>query len=299
MADRIVIEGSMIRHVRETLISEAPLESLSQHLVTRLPTIFPVLPSAGPTRYIGFDPNTQRGLMIVEVAPRTRSIQVRHASGQYPDDEARAGRSAVGTFRVNFPFSYFVFPFRTSEQTDGALTNFTIGNTALYWRKEPFRDAATDQFYIAQCPNIDTAGGICWGGTINPEGSLSAHVDAMINEFFTTQFNEDLGHRTPFGHSLIQWEDDSQTPLSYLGWPMFGTRGLGQTIENIWNTWAHNRAPIPNMAELNPAFVDIPELPQNFTVLRARQWLDTLPAQTRTRFVAALELSADEAAAPA
>lgn len=284
MTDKIVIEGNLMRHIRTSVISEAPLDSISEHLITRLPTIFPVLPSAGPTRYIGFDPNTQRGMMIVEIPPRTRSINVAHSGDRYRED---AAANKTG-WRVTFPFTYFVFPFHTMELTGGRIREFTIGNTGLFWRKETFRNADADFFHIAAVPNVDTGGGICWGSTITPQGSLSEHIDAMINTFFTSTFNQDLGHRTPFGTSLTQWEKDSEQPLNYLNWELWNEE-TNVNIEQLWAIFAQDQVPPVNMAELNPAYVDIPELPQNFTVLRAREWLQSLTPQHRARLAVALQ----------
>lgn len=286
--DKVEIEGSVIRHIRTTVMSEAPLSEVQPRLVTRLATVFPVLPSAAPTRYLEFDPNTGRGILITEQAPQLRRIRVRHTRGRdavYRDDAAReADSDGASAWNVMFPYTYFVFPFRMTEQTAGRLSSFTIDGTMLLFRRDPFR-SQEDTFWNARTPNVDNGGGICWGGTLSPQPSFSAHIDYMINTFYTSTFNQDLGHHTPFNNSLTEWEAHSG-PLDYLTWPMWD--GPGAQNINAIRAYLVGGQPVPNIAELNPAFVALPELPQNFTVLRAQQWLNSLPEGARRRFVVAL-----------
>lgn len=289
MTDRLIIEGQVIRHVRETVVSEAPLDSLASRLVTRLPTTFPTLPSAAATRFLAFDPNAGRGLILLEVKPRHHTIQVMHHGGTYPEDAARADADHISRFRVLLPYTYFVFPFSTRE-INGQMTNFTVDGGSLYWRKDPYRhDDPT--LVIAPVPNVDNGGGICWGSTARPGRSLSEHLDALVNEFFLTQFNEDLGHRTPFGTSLTEWERNSQSGLDFLSWPFWDSdQAHSVTMESIW-TQNIGGARLPNMADINPSFVEIPPLPEDFTVARAQQWLAQLNPGQRRRLSAAITLN--------
>jgi hypothetical protein len=288
VTDKMVIEGSIIRHIREQVIAEAPLADMAPHLITRLPTIFPVLPSTGATRYLGFDPQSHRGLILVELQPRTHNIVVQHqplAHSRYRQDAERRNADDKSVFKVALPFTYFLFAFNVRETLPGILSNFTVDGASLWFRREPIREY-TDTLIPAQVPNVDSGGGICWGSTVRPQNSLSAHIDAMINEFFHTTFNEDLGHRTPFGTSLLEWERNSVNPMAYYNWPMWEEEFDAITLNDLWQRNIHG-IPAPDVMQLNPSFVEMPELPPEFTVLYAKEWLAALPEAARNRMITA------------
>lgn len=296
MAERLEIEGGLIRRVRIETIAEAPLESLSAHLVRRIATTFPVMPSH-PVRFMAFDGETNRGVFIVEQAPGLRHIRVQHRRGsQYTDDATRGGEMEAGVWRVQFPWQYFVFAFN-HDVRGTSLVNFTIDGTSLYWARESLR-SGDHQLFPAPVPNVDTMGGICWGNTRADNSSLSARIDDYINNFTTTTFNEDLGHFTPFNHSLTEWERNSSeaNPLSWTTWDVWNQTNAttpSQLAEGM------NPGSLQNLAEINPAWVDLPTPPENFTIARAREYLDSLSPSAQRRFIAAAhELILDNDAEP-
>ena len=162
------------------------------------------------------------------------------------------------------------------------MVNFTIDSSYLFWAKDPIR-AATDPVWIAPVPNVDGAGSICWGTTDSDSSSLSAKIDDLVNNFFTTTFNEDLGHRTPFGTSLTQWETNSVDPLAWREWVFWNSTSMEVSAIAA----RMGSAEPTNMAELDPSFLDLPILPPNFTVLRAREWFDGLSAGAQRRLLLA------------
>jgi hypothetical protein len=285
MVDKIIIEGDTVRHVREETLSQATLASLAPHLTTRLPTTHPVLPQ-NPARFVYFDPEAGRGLILIERKPQQHTIAVRHRGTSYAADAARRDADGFSRFAVQLPFQYFAYTFRNQVNVPGQLINFTVDKSFLFWAREPIR-APNDVVYVAPCPNVDTSGSICWGGTISDSSSLSARLDDLVNNFFTTTFNEDLGHRTPFGNSLLDWETNSTEPLAYRSWPFWDSA----TAIPVSGIATHiGEAPPTNIAELNPSHIDLPTLPANFTVARAREWLDGLSDGARRRILMAAGL---------
>lgn len=282
MPERIIIEGNIARWVREEVINEASLESLAPHLTTRLSTTLPVLPQHA-TRYVSFDPEAGNGIIVVETTPKRHTMVVRHSShSAHTEDAARRDNDGLSRFNVQLPYQYFAYSFTVRER-DGRLSNFTIDRSHLFWAKDPVR-SPDDQLWVARCPNVDSGGGICWGSTTSDSSSLSARIDDLVNNFYTTTFNEDLGHLTPFDDSLLRWEADSEDPLAYRNWPMWdGTSRPLSAIHQYLRT-----AEPTNMAELNPTHVDLPVLPENFTVARAQQWIASLSDGARRRLEAAI-----------
>lgn len=284
MAERIVIEGNLARHERVEVVYEAPLAGLTPFLTTRLATTLPVLPQR-PVRYIHFDPEAGRGLLIVETSPRKHHIQVRHSGGRYTDDATRRDRDGLSRFEVQLPYQYFAYGF-TMRTAGNSLVDFTVDRSFLFWAKDPIRDGATNYVWIAPVPNVDSNGSICWGSTNSDSRSLSARIDDLVNNFFTTVFNEDLGHRTPFGTSLTEWERASQgDPLAWREWDFWNDHNPMEAKDIPDHM---NAAPPTNIAELNPAHINLPELPTNFTVARAQEWLSNLDPGAHRRILAAL-----------
>lgn len=283
--ERIIIEGDRARLERIELLSETPLAALAPHLTTRLATVMPVLPR-NPVRYLAFDPNDGRGLMLVETPPKRTVLTMRHRTDtNHRIDAARARDSDDGLarFYVQTPYQYFAYAF-TFDVSGEALARFGISRHYLFWARDPISEPSSP-IWRALCPNIDETGSICFGGTPSDSTSLAAKVDDLVNNFFTTTFNEDLGHATPFEGSLLDWERDSETPMSYRNWPLWEEPPL--RVEQL-PSYVHE-TPITPIAEINPTHVNLPELPENFTVLRARRWLQQLDEGARRRITYAIQ----------
>lgn len=283
MAEQIIIEGDVVRHVRTELLAESQFSELAPFLTTRLATTLPVLPQH-PVRYISFDPDNGRGLMLVETKPGRHIIQVRHTGDRYQLDAERRDEDGLSRYNVQLPYQYFAYPFTMVTGADQALRSFTVGRAFLFWAKDAIRDLA-DTVHPARCPNVDEAGSICWGSTSSDSTSLSARIDDLVNNFYLTIFNEDLGHLTPFGTSLLDWENESDDPLAWRDWDYWNN--VRAVPLNEITTYLGS-APPTNMASLDPSFVDMPELPTNFTVARAQTYLESLSPGAHRRLLAAL-----------
>jgi hypothetical protein len=289
MPDRIVIEGGIVRSERIEVLGETALSLIEPYLTRYERTTFPVLPRG--TVHLAYDRNTGAGHLLVEQPPQRHTLAVAH-HGRY--NEQGHGRNPEGAdlFTVQFPYQYFAFTFTMRIREDYPV-NFTVDGNLLYWRPLPLT-SEDDWLYPAAVPNVDPGGGICWGGTLHhaDNTSLVQRINAMVNSFAHTTFNEDLGHRTPFGTSLTRWVESSADPLAHLSrayWqnPERPTdlRRAAFQLQNINHQIGGERLPI---AEINPSFVAIPELPDNFTVARAREYLRQLPEGPRRRMIAAV-----------
>lgn len=282
MSDRIVFEGGLVRRERIETLSEVPIESMRDLLVRKIATTFPILPT-NPVRYMHFDGETGRGMWLVETPPARRYIRVWHGREERYDDGQRRDDEGVGIWHVQLPWQYFRFSFSTHER-DGAIANFTIDDTYLFWAKNALR-GPDHPLFPAPVPNVDNAGKICWGGTRADSTSLNARIDDYINNFTTTTFNEDLGHRTPFGHSLTDWEEnyDANNPLAWHNWDVW----QGTPITPLELSKELEPTALPPMAQLNPSYIELPTPPANFTLARAQEYLAGLTPAARLRLAAA------------
>lgn len=290
--DQIVLEGSVARHIRTTILNEVPIETLMPHLVSKIGTTFPIMPSAGATRVLSFDPASGNGLLVVERAPRKHHMRVEHYSDSYPEDQAR-GREP---FHVQLPYQYFAFNFNYVERGEN-MVNFSISYAYLFWRTEALR-SVDDQLWAAATPNIDDSGSICFGTTVNQGASFSEHIDTIINEFYVHTFNQDLGHYTPFDHSMSEWEraSDNPDPLAWKSWAFWTAQSPATTVKEL-NDYLSVPRPTSSMV-LSPSFVALPELPESLTILRSQQWFEGLTGQQRSRLLIGIRnssLDAEEA----
>lgn len=277
--EQIIFEGDVVRHVRQDIISEGRLADFLPQISRVEPLTFPVLPQ-NPVRYVTYDKEKERAFFLVETAPRLATLSVRHraSSTEFPDDAARSDDDNIARFRVQLPYQYFAY-----AATIGLGGAFTVTRSYLYWAPTPIRSAA-DRVWPAETMNVGRDASICWGSTQSDSTSLSARLDDLVNNFWITVFNEDLGHATPFGGSLSLWEQNSGAPLSYMDWPMWNERGIPVSdLEGIITS-----AEPVNLAALDPSYVDLPELPDNFTIARAHQLLNDMPEDTRLRLIAAV-----------
>jgi hypothetical protein len=291
---QIIIENGVAKTVETTVIAEAPVELIGQHLVTYKPTTFPVLPD--DTRVAHFDPTTQAGAVIVQRPPRLQILDVHYDVGErgmVPEDIARRKTDANGQYRDEFsvmlPYLQFAYNFRigTPGHTwhDGTTQTFSIDKAYLYWSKDPIR-SLDDKLWPAKLLNIETDGRICWGTTRADTESLSARIDHQVKSFNATTFNNHLQMRRPHGiASYDAWERQSaEDPLAYRSWTEWQQPAL--TVKQVLGI-----DPTPNNI-LNgeaPAAYNLPDPPRQFTVGRARQWAQELDERERRVILEAVQ----------
>ena len=283
-SQRLVIEGNIVRHEEVRTLSEAPLASLRSHLITRLPALFPVLPRN--TKLIGYDPQRRRGVIMVEMLPMRTHLNL-------------SGGSRSGGYNIQLPYQYFVYTFTMSMNVDAEgqehFVNFGIVSSMLMWRPSTLRSEKDDLWYAA-IPNVDQGGGICWGSTSADTSSLSARIDELTNSFAITQFNGDLGLRTPdYGSSYAQWEKASEDPLVYMKWTFWDRAKAARnviTAKALFDRLMGTTNPKEmTIADFDQSFVELPTPPVNFTIARATEWLNSLSDAQKLRIIGAVNLA--------
>lgn len=309
MTQQIIIEDGIARIVEQSIIGEAPLAALSDLIVTRKPTIFPVVPDH--TRLAAFDPNSGKGMLFIEKSPSVELITVHWDQGNYGAvdiDYSRRDGDDNTEFRLPLPWLYFAYTFQTIPG-DGrdhtvygvdTLVRFSIIEADLFWRKEQMR-SADDMLTVAKLPNVESTAHICWGGTRADTTSLSARIDEQTKTFFRTIFNNHLRMPMPADYtSYTAWEKDADKLLAWMSW------------DNEWDPT--NTTQVKALDHINACFAtaptagqaiglrdgganwDLPEPPNIFTIGRARQWARNLDPRARRAMLAAIEV--ELAAAP-
>lgn len=287
--EQIIIEGDKATLVRHEIVTETLLANLAPHLFVEKPVSMPMLPQ-NPVRFSHFDGTAGKGVFLIETYPRRTWMRMIHdrGEGDFPDDEAReTDENGIAVFNVHIPWQYFAFPVTFTRNAEGQLIDFTVHRSRLYWAKKAIH-TVDDELFIAPAPNVDELGYICWGGTGADTTHLHGRMDHLVNNFWSTVFNEHLGHQTPFGGSLTEWEANSEGIEPHLQWDWWDSRRARKiTVKDVMIT-AHDGTEI-NLASLDPSWTNMPDLPQNATVGRFREWIDSLPEGARRRLLLATQ----------
>lgn len=290
MTQVIEIEGGIARVVDRRVVSQAPLEQLAPFLETRMPTILPILPDH--TRVVAFDPNTKKGILIVETVPFRQHVTCHVELHDYnftsQDDLNRIAntRDRRVVWNLQFPYQYHVYTFSLDTGPTGqGLQNFQLNEGKLLWRPTKMTKL-DDGFWPAQLFNIDTNARICWGYTQAETASLAQRIDDQVKSFQATIFNTHLGAKKPHNYSgYTAWEEASdKNPLCYLDWSNFKTNPMytgTKLVESITNAGA-----IPANLDNTTSIIAPP--PDTFTLGKAREWMERIDPQQRKLFLTAL-----------
>jgi len=171
----------------------------------------------------------------------------------------------------------------------------------VFWSKNRYNDPNATDCIRALLPNVYNDGRICFGSTgADANQSIANRLDQTVNEFFSSEFNNDLGVAYP-----NEWRGyrawvaaTAKDPMGWMSWPDLGpdqtnwTKYSWNSIIGEWNTVPTRDIPV---AVPDP----IPPLALNASFGRIEQWLDSLTPAQRIRIDRALELRpADVAVEP-
>jgi hypothetical protein len=273
----IEIRGGIARTWQQTLISEAPMDNVMPLLGRRELLATPILPRG--TISISIDPESQLGVVVVETSPSRQTIRIVKSN---ENDE----RDTEGQWTVPMPYLYWAIRFSSTNGSINSLTTgITITESQLFWRPTRLRHG-NDDLWQAKIPNVGESAVICWGGVPSDivSRALGERVDELINTFFGSDFNDDLGWNTPaaFDGDFDAWANSSE--YEYPDWSDFSGYG-DTTLESILAQVA-----TPH----NPVTFGPTAPPPVFTVNAARQWARNATTRERRVFLAGIAAAIDE-----
>lgn len=284
---QIIIEGDIAKIVQTEVIAQAPVSSITGFLERRLPTTFPLLPDH--TRLAAFDPETKRGMFLVEHAPLKTAIQLHEDRDEEriaDIDRPRFDNQLRAVFNVLFPYQYFAYPFQITADHEGRITQFYLGDIYLYWAPNQIT-TYDDPLWYADLNNIDSDARVCWGQTTTGEETLSRRIDAQVKTFAATVFNGHLGMHPAGYDSFTEWEAlaANPDPLAYSDLPLFAKPPETTVRAILERHWEGDPPPIA-ADRTNQNFTPPP--PGHFTLTRAREWAAALDPNQRRLFLNAL-----------
>lgn len=290
------ITGGLVEQVDERILRTGTLTELLPHLETRSRQQMFLPRSAIATDYDPTNPETHNILFLCELPfgiKRIRKLDRRYA--------------------VAMPWTYFLFGFnrgsRSRHDSDWMLT------TRMVFHSPEQINNMDQRLWVAFLPNVDEHANICFGSTgVDPGLPLHRRVDALVNEWYLTEFNHDLlsGRQHPFPHwnehpniaqCFRRWvaETAEHGPTTFLNWPEFAPGSTLATHRTVAE-WLLTTPTRPN--EVVPIHVTdaLPTFQMPATYGRMEQFFTDMPPDMRHRALVALQnMQADnaEAVAPA
>lgn len=268
MSQQIIIEGDLVRLVNITDERTVPLADWLPLIERRVAVHTPVLPRA--TRAIVFDPTNVRDnklSILMEMEPQIISLNKRGV-----------------IHRIMIPWTRFVFHCRnTSPQND---TAWQMSDYRIFWSKNKYTNPTAQDMIRALVPNVYSDGRICFGSTgANANQSLADRLDQTVNEFYSSEFNADLG--IPFPNDWTrysQWVRATNTdPLGWMNWPELQDGNYNYdrfSWDTLINGWTDG-----SISRNDPVMVTdpVPPLALGATFGRITQWLSELTPDQRSR----------------
>lgn len=287
--------SGIARLIERAVVAEVPVASLSEYMEVRMPSIFPILPDH--TRVVAFDPDSKKGIVIIEQTPARHRLTVHYDNGEYQttaqDYQRRDKTTNRAVFNIQFPYQYFAYAFQLNTRGDqwngmnAALADFTIEQGILMWR--PTRlNKMSDELWPAKLWNVRNSG-ICWGGGTFETGSMAERLDDMVKTFPATEFTPHYGNPVPAPYrDYTDWEKASEGvkgATCYTEWDHFKNEAPLYTVQKFIDK---HLAKNLTVADTEHVTVNIPEPPRMFTIGKMIEYFDTLPDNHKARFLQSL-----------
>lgn len=275
MPELIEIEGNVASIITKSVVRQVPLDELIKGL-ERVPPI--TLPSIARTQIFSHyiedaEIGETRTLILCELPPAIRSIT---------KENRRHNPRGMRRYRLAIPWTYFWFWASTSDSSPATTTRWSVGEGRVFFAKEQYQDINSPMI-PAFLPNLDRAGGICWGTTAVPAHTpLSTQIDGRVNNWYLTNFNDDLDntHSYPYGeNSFRRWVEESRNDARcWEHWTEFNEAARITSVQKLLTE--HAQVPASVRFE-GMAFIPEIEMPATFG--RWDEWWSRLSSTERAR----------------
>ena len=272
MTQQLLIEGDLVKIIETTVTHTARLTDIMPFIESRPPVTLMHPRSAIFTKWDESNgPNNMSVQFLCELPPSRRNIV----------KERRR-------YELAMPWTYFIFDF------SGSMQAWSLDDSRVFHTNAKV-ESLDSRLWTAFLPNVYEDGRICFGSTGAPtRANISARVDQLLNEWYLTNFNNDLisGRTRPFPFaptpksSLRPWVDATAT-LGAGAWttfpewtdPAVGSMRVGELLQ-------HGDRMAPMVFE-----EQIPPLPAPATFGRVEEWFTSLTPSQRLRVQRATQLN--------
>lgn len=268
MTSIIEIEGGIVRLVERSTQYAIPLADWVKKIERRPAINTPVLPTG--TRAMFWDSSDASNQILAVLVEREPFIMNMDYNGEIR--------------RLSIPWTRFIFEASTNNPDQNL--SWSLNDYRVFWSK--YRYTATDKadMIAAMLPNVYEDGRICFGSTgANADQSISDRIDATVNGFFTSRFNDDLTIRRPNrARTYRAWMRMTEhNPTGWLEWEDWDENaGLHRfrSFDQVGSHGGYGQRLAPMIAA-DP----IPAVPLGATFGRIQEWLDSLDNRQRSRLM--------------
>lgn len=278
---RYVIEGNEIRTESIQTSNVGLVSELLPSLMTYHPLEMTQLPR--DISYIKTTPDgtdAQNIRVLISSQPQTRNVLF---------NESGAEASRATSFDIALPFVHFWFSMHGSKVTTGEHVSWVWApqRWGVMWSREPFTGIETTNARSLGMPNMWGDTRCCFGSNpINADQSMGSYIDALINTFWTSEFNTDLDSYLPYQGGiragLRQWAEESAIDSGmWRNWAIWSSQrqSIQTLIESIdGGGWSE---PTPDSMEA----AAIPSIPIIPTFRNIDDWLNELEERDRARLI--------------
>jgi len=109
-------------------------------------------------------------------------------------------------YMIPVPWEYYVMSIadRTIDTGFGSASHLASG-LYLFWSKTQLQDPEQATLYPASLPNIGSNGSVCLGENGTYEDQPDRKLMELVNEFYDSDFNADLGASTGICSNIHDW----------------------------------------------------------------------------------------------
>lgn len=279
-------EGNLVRKVQRQVTEIGRVSDMLPTLMTYHPVEMGALPKNAV--YLKVVPSLRNAAqvearVIVQQPPQVREILFNESGGAPETQQA---------YRLSMP--YFNFWFNMTGSQQGAAPNQSFiwapRSWGLFWTRRPFENVDS-MAAAAKMPNSWGDTRVCFGNNpITANVTMGAHIDMLINTYWSSVFNTDLDVYTPYGGRVRtqfdRWvtatESNSDAWMNWDFWPS-EERPIRTLIEGVAGIDAFT-TPAPDSTE--PL---VPQVPIQRTWYAINRWVDDqLTPEQRTRLQSVL-----------
>jgi hypothetical protein len=291
MSVKYVIEGSTITQVEEVTRRMVSLDGLLPGLTSYVPLELSPMPTG--LKYIIIEPKEGLELsarLIVQTEPG--ATRINHMAARARD----TGHVPAQNYRIALPWGLFWFEVNGNRLVtpEGEEILWTPRSWGYMWSPEPYTTLDETKVWGGAFPNCWDNGRVCFGSTSTPANlPLGRFIDHAVNNFWTSEFNDDLDRRWPYP-DMESWQAATEENEEvWREWPLW-ENGYGMVLRDKLNNLRDrydNTAPQVEWRDAVPSSAQgvIPDVRITPTWYNLNEWLNDLGAEDYTRLVAVIE----------
>lgn len=147
-------------------------------------------------------------LYIVERPPRIVSLRFNDTPQGYYDRVPPKYDSDGQYYLIPVPWEYYAMAIANVPTANGFGTSWREASPlSLFWAAERVTDSTTKGLVPAALPNISLDGSVCLGETGTDLQEPAPRFDIIVNEFYDSDFNGDLGLSSGIAPNFERWVD--------------------------------------------------------------------------------------------